>query len=459
MPSVPKISAHVRLTLTVLLIILLTWVLNSASAYIVTYRDVQAVRQAMLAHPEIYPKPIPPPRFDVLNFLFGTKRIVKPRPRPVANAWGSATGNGTVPTPPEGVEGPPPIEWAPENTSPPPNPPDADSNRLPPPGGNGQDHVSGLVVLLRLTSALLLAIFAGAWLHWQFSRPLIALEKGARALRQGQFDYHLQVKGDDEFTAVARTMNEMAEQVSSQIAKLEDDAKRRQQFLADVAHELRSPVTTMRTMAGALEEGLADDPERRERAVQAMVRTSDRLLHLVNDLLELARLDLQQLPLHTQPVDLRELIPACLQHHTAAAAQAGMTLVEPEPGGPVLIHGDPDRLTQVLDNLLDNAISHAGNGAQLSVTLVNADPVQLIVADTGQGIAAKHLPYLFDAFYRASVVRTPGDKHSGLGLRIARSLVEAQGGAMTLDSAEGKGTAVTLTFPRDVALAPTTAKT
>jgi len=121
----------------------------------------------------------------------------------------------------------------------------------------------------------------GKWLSARFTRPLTELSAGASAYHAGDFGYRIPTPGNDEFTDVARAMNEMAERVSDQIADLEGDAERRRQFLADVAHELRSPVTTMRTMAGALSEGLANDPQRSSRAVEALVRTSERLLRLV----------------------------------------------------------------------------------------------------------------------------------------------------------------------------------
>jgi len=172
------------------------------------------------------------------------------------------------------------------------------------------------------------------------------------------------------------------------------------------------------------------------------------MLHLVTDLLELAKLDLRELPLHPCMVDMRELAQASVQTHQAHAERAGITLHTVPAGDPVPARVDPDRLTQVLDNLLDNAISYAGAGAAIHVLVQDGDPVRLAVADTGQGIPTKHLPYLFDAFYRADTARTPSDSHSGLGLRIARGLVEAHGGTLTLNSQEGKGTQAVITLPK-----------
>jgi two-component system sensor histidine kinase BaeS len=315
----------------------------------------------------------------------------------------------------------------------------------PPAGPPRTNYATAMgVLLLRSGIYLLLALGIGVLLARRFTRPLQALAEGAKAYQARDFSHTIPVQGDGEFAEVAAAMHDMAGKVSQHIEGLEDDARRRRQLLADVAHELRGPVMTMRTMAGALAEGLAVEPERHERAVQSLVRTSDRMLHLVTDLLELAKLDLRELPLHPQPVDLRELTEHALHAHGAAAAEAGITLSPAPAGPPLLAQADPDRLSQVLDNLLDNAISYAGRGATVHVEL---DPgVRLRVVDTGQGIAAQHLPYLFDPFYRVDTVRNTRERHSGLGLRITRALVEAQGGTLTLTSRPGEGTTVEVTL-------------
>jgi len=135
-----------------------------------------------------------------------------------------------------------------------------------------------------------------------------------------------------------------------------------------------------------------------------------------------------------------------VQAHADSARAANVTLLPVADGSPVMIDVDPDRLAQTFDNLLNNANSYAGEGAQVSVTLVGASPARIIVADTGRGIPAKHLPFISEPFYRADTVRNPGDKHSGLGLRIARALIEAHGGQLTIDSTEGQGTTVVITL-------------
>jgi two-component system sensor histidine kinase BaeS len=273
------------------------------------------------------------------------------------------------------------------------------------------------------------------------------LAEGASALRSGSFGHRVPLSGSDEFGRVATSMNEMAERIAEQIGELEEDSRRRQQLLADVAHELRSPVASLKTMAEALRDGIASGPQRTKRASQAIADSAARMEGLVNDLLELARLDLHELPLHLQPVDVRAAVADCLRRHKQEAEEAGIAIETLKRSGPALVSADPHRLAQILDNLLDNAISYAGEGADVSVTVASGDPVSIIVADSGRGIAAKDLPYVFDAFYRGDAARTPGEHHSGLGLRIARGLAEAHGGALRIESVEGEGTRAILTLP------------
>jgi signal transduction histidine kinase len=426
----PRLSVGAQLTATILLAIALTWICSAGTSSYVAYQRMRALRQQMLARPDLYPVPIPEPRFTVWDFLLG------PRPQP---ARPPIPGAGLQP-PPQGMGPAPPPGGAPPGAGP--RPPDGP--RPPGPGGLGP----GAMLAVRGAIALLLALMAGKYLSWRFSSRLEELAKGAGAFDSGDLSYRVPESGDDEFARVAAAMNRMAERVARQIGDLQRDADSRRQFLADVAHELRGPVATIRTMAGALEDGLADEPQRRERAVGALVRTSERLLNLVNDLLMLARLDLKELPINVRRADIGELAAGAVESHAAAASQAGVTLLPIEPGEPVIASVDPDRLTQALDNLLDNAISHAGSGAKVRVAVEQGETARVTVSDDGQGIPANHLERIFEPFFRVDPARTMDEGHSGLGLRISRGLVRAMGGELTLASKQGAGTTAVITVPR-----------
>jgi signal transduction histidine kinase len=455
MRFVPRSSVRIQLALAILVAITLSWVVSGGVANYIGFLQISAIHQEMVNHPELYPHPMPAPTFGIAEFFFGPRRH-----------FGGHPGDGPPPSELDGrfakgrqgfeggqyKGGPPPFEGSggmPSDHSP------SDLRHPAPLHGRQSDREPPLIdvklALARLLTAVLLAILMGKWLSIRFTKPLAELSSGASAYHSGDFKYRIPTRGDDEFSDVARAMNDMAERVSAQIANLEDDAVGRRQFLADVAHELRSPVTTMCTMAGALAQGLASDPQRTARATEALVRTSERLLRLVTDLMELAKLDLKELPLRLVDVDLKKLVTSAVQSHMDDAGNAWMTLQTIEPMPSVITAVDPDRITQVLDNILDNAISYAGEGAAITVSLEDADPIRITTADNGRGIPAGHTQRVFDSFYRVDAARSPMDSHSGLGLRITRGIVEAHGGTIELTSAEGKGTTVVITLPKRLA--------
>ncbi|HEY3417596.1 MAG TPA: HAMP domain-containing sensor histidine kinase, partial [Armatimonadota bacterium] len=370
MSFVHKLSVQTQLTLAILYALFLSYLISTAASYYFMRQEMHVFRQQVIAqHPEAARDFGQDP--GLLKFLLGP---------PV---WRHHPPDHHGPGGPDAAEMP-----APPSSSP-------FSRFL-------EELTSRLPSLSRMLIALLLALVTGALLSRRFVKPLSALARGAQAYHGGNFTHHIPVAGSNEFAQVAAAMNDMAARVSAQLREMEDDAKRRQQLLADVAHELRGPVTSLRTMSGALDEGLADDPARRARAVQLLVTTTDRLQHLVTDLLELAKLDLRELPMHPQRVDIRELSRLVIQSHLEAATQAGITLHEIETGDPFTLTVDPNRFAQVLDNLLDNAISYAGADAEIRVELAEDDQEACItVSDTGHGIPAEHLPFIFDAFYRA----------------------------------------------------------
>jgi len=458
MRFVPKLSVGAQLTVAVFLAIVLAWVLSAGTSSYVQYQRLRSLRRQMLARPDLYPVPIPEPRFSFWDFLVGPRpqlapppdRSPAPQPQHVPRPGGPQPYRPAVPPAqvrPYWPNPAPPPAVGPVQPDRQPVPPDIAPapNRPPPPEPRPE---VGVMLATRAAIALLLALAAGKWLSWRFSRRLNELAKGAGAFNAGDLRYRVPEGGDDEFAQVASTMNKMAERVARQIRDLEDDAEKRRQFLADVAHELRGPVATIRTMAGALADGVADEPDRKERAVGSLLRTSERLLQLVNDLVDLAKLDLKELPIHPRKVDLRELAAAVVESHAAAASQAGITLHGVQAAGAVTALVDPDRFSQVLDNLIDNAVCYAGSGAEVQVTVEAGEKARVTVADTGRGIPPAHLRRVFEPFYRVDAARTGSDGHSGLGLRISLGLVRAMGGELTLTSTEGSGTTAVVTLPR-----------
>jgi two-component system phosphate regulon sensor histidine kinase PhoR len=219
--------------------------------------------------------------------------------------------------------------------------------------------------------------------------------------------------------------------------------------VANVSHELRTPLTAIKGTVETLRDGAVDDPEVRDRFLETVEDETDRLIRLVNDLLVLSRADSAALNLQRQPLDLVDLARATTSKLAPQARVRDIALkVEAGPGVPQAM-ADPDRVEQVLVNLLDNACKYSRPGGTVTVLVEETQGQQLRVEvqDQGIGIPAEELPRIGERFYRADRARSRVEGGSGLGLAIAQALVEAHGGHLTLQSEEGQSTVASFTLP------------
>ena len=236
--------------------------------------------------------------------------------------------------------------------------------------------------------------------------------------------------GGDEVAAVARSFNRMADDLMERAHALEVSDKARRQLLADVSHELMTPITAMRGYIETLAM-LELDPETRQRYVAIVTDETYRLEHIVGDLLDLARLEGGGLTMRRVTVDLAALFDRVAERHGREIQARRVTMVRHVGPRAEVVIGDPDRLEQALQNLAANALRHTPDGGELHLQAdrVNAG-VRILVRDSGPGIAPEHLPLIFDRFYKVDVARkaTGG---SGLGLSIVKAIVEGHGGTIT----------------------------
>ena len=221
----------------------------------------------------------------------------------------------------------------------------------------------------------------------------------------------------------------------------------RREFVSNVSHELRSPLASVRAMVETLENGALDD---REAALDFLGRMQDdigRMTALVNELLELSSLESGQMPLHLSPVDLRAAAAAAAERLESAAAAKGVELRRGVDADAPRAMADPAKLDQILTNLLENALRFTPRGGRIEIS-ARARPrwVDVRVSDTGVGISKEHLPRVFERFFKAD--RSRRDGGTGLGLAIAKHLAQAHGGEIRAESAEGEGSAFTVTLRR-----------
>jgi two-component system OmpR family sensor kinase len=305
--------------------------------------------------------------------------------------------------------------------------------------------VAGGVLILGavLTSAL---VFGPA------RRRLRALETAARRLGAGDLSARAPDRGGDEIAAVASAFNAMAADLAARAEALAASDRVRRQLLADVSHELTTPVTAMRGYIETLSmRELTLDDATRARYLGVIGDETSRLERLIGDLLELARLEGGGGTLRIEEVAVSELFDRVVARHEHACTSGGVTMrtaVEPGAG---LVAADRDRLEQALQNLAANAIRYAPRGSVVRLAArPAADGVALSVEDEGAGIADEHLPHIFDRFYKADAARvadTTRSGGSGLGLSIVKAIVERHGGRISVVSRPGR-TVFEIVLPR-----------
>lgn len=308
-------------------------------------------------------------------------------------------------------------------------------------------------ILLQFAGAILVAIFlatlAGTILGRKIIHPLEELASAAAAIAKG--DLHQQTTTRTnirELHRLGNTFNDMAESL-----RQSDEAKKA--FVADVTHELRTPLTVIKGTIETLEDGAIDDQEGRGPLLSSMGRETDRLIRLVNDLLVLTRADAGSLQLNLRSIDLAELAKTRCDAFATLAARRKVVLkfnVDSPAAGTsqsaLLVRADPDRLSQVVDNLLDNAIRHSPENSTITITIKPVDDgAECSVNDQGPGIPAQHLPFIFERFYRVDSSRNRRNGGTGLGLAIARAFIQAHGGYISAQSVAGKGATITFWLP------------
>jgi len=298
--------------------------------------------------------------------------------------------------------------------------------------------------LLATLIALTFSGVVGLLLSGAVARPLRRLTDVAGAVAHGDFDHQVPVSSQDELGRLSQAFNEMT-------TRLRAARQMQIDFVANVSHELRTPLTAVKGLVETLRDGAVDDPQVRDHFLETVESETDRLIRLVNDLLILSRADSQALNLQLESVDLGQLAEATVDR-MAAQADAREVFLRVEAAGRVsTVLADPDRIEQVLVNLLDNASKYSRPGGVVTIQ-VDDGPDRMVhvrVRDEGIGIPAEDLPRIGERFYRADRARARTEGGSGLGLAIAQALVDAHRGRLWLESEEGRGTVVTFALPSE----------
>jgi signal transduction histidine kinase len=297
----------------------------------------------------------------------------------------------------------------------------------------------GLVALATLVVG---AILAAAVIFGPARKRLRSVEDAARRLGAGDLSARAPTRGRDEVAAVATAFNAMADDLAVRAEALAAADRARRQLLADVSHELTTPVTAMRGYLDTLRmPELALDEPTRARYLGIISDETGRLERILGDLLDLARLEGGGGTLNLDDVPIEELFERVIARHGRAAEEAGVTIRTEIASDSTEVRGDRDRLEQALQNLAANALRYAPSGSAITLNARReGDFVVLSVADAGPGIPPEHLPHVFDRFFKADASRASGQGTggSGLGLSIVKAIVERHGGSVSVDSRPGQ---------------------
>jgi signal transduction histidine kinase len=292
-------------------------------------------------------------------------------------------------------------------------------------------------ILFVAVAASTAAIGAAIWLGRSIARPIERLRRASSAVSGGHLGARASEEGPAEIADLARSFNEMAVNLESLF-----DARR--QLVAWASHDLRTPLASMQAMIEALEDGLAE-PERYLPAMREQVQILGRL---IDDLFELARIDAGALTIEIREAALGGLVESCLRGVEAEAEAKQIHLGAQISRSVPTVRCAPDQVERVLYNLLTNALRHTPSDGSVAIVVEPfAEEVQVSVEDTGEGIPLDAERRIFDRFWRGDRARTPGRAGAGLGLAIARGLVEAQGGRIWAENRPGGGARVSFTLP------------
>ncbi len=296
---------------------------------------------------------------------------------------------------------------------------------------------------------LLLTIVVGLILFALLTRRIGHIMSSVQAFATGNYSRRIELGGTDEVALLAHTVDSMANTIEENIHRLEDADRHRRELVANISHDLRSPLASIR---GHLETILmkVDDLSQAEilQYIETGIAGTERLNRLVEDLFELSKLDANQVSLDPEAFSLGDLVQDVVQQFGPRAEQAGVAVIAEFPEDPSLAFGDIGLVERAISNLVDNAIKYTPGGGEVRVVpRWDGENIQVKVIDTGKGIPEDELPFIFDRFYRVDKSRNQADGSSGLGLAITKKIVELHNSTLSVTSRLNSGTTFSFWLP------------
>jgi len=306
------------------------------------------------------------------------------------------------------------------------------------------------VVLLAAIVTIIIALTIAYFVSKSITSPIRQMQQTAQQIAAGNFDSRIKIRSKDELGQLAKSLNTMADELQQKIENLKRMDTIRTDFVANVSHELKTPLTLIKGYIETLEGKAIDDKEKARKFVAIIKDHTNRLENIINDLLSLSELELSKDCLNKTGFDLKNMLDEVALGFGHSLGANHQTLSIKPQGTDFTINADADKIEQVFVNLIDNAIKYTKQPGRIEIEIVE-EPQQItvIVEDSGIGIAPEQLDRVFERFYRIDKARSRQLGGTGLGLGIAKHIVIAHNGQIKIQSQPGKGTKVFVTLPRE----------
>lgn len=312
------------------------------------------------------------------------------------------------------------------------------------------DQLKGLQMLTIYTAAG--GIIIAALLSLIFSRiiakPLVKMNNAALAMASGNYQQRVDIQSNDEIGLLANSLNTLASQLQEKIRQLELQEQIRREFVTSVAHEIKTPLAIMQGFTETMVDGLVKDEKERTTYLNNILDEINRLKRLVNEVLDLKRMEEGRFDFDKEPCDLRNIIDRVQRKLTQLIVEKGIELELTMEKKLPQVTCNSDRIERVFINLIDNAVRHTPSGGKIDIRVTaKASQVHIRISDTGLGISAEDLPMIWERFYKADKSRTRGQGGTGLGLAIVKRIVEGHGGQINVESRLNEGTTFNIVLP------------
>ncbi len=315
--------------------------------------------------------------------------------------------------------------------------------------GSPEGDTLKLFIRSRMIAAILILMFTNGCLTYYVSksiiRPIEKLSVAAKKISEGDFEYQVVSNQKDELGELVRTFESMRLKLkNAQLAQSQYE-KNRQELIAGISHDLKTPLTTLKGYLKGIQDGVAQTPEKMDRYFSIIQKTVENMDGLIDELFLYSKLDLQQIPFHFEKVDLYPFFSDLMEELSFHFEKKnGTATLIADPNKSFVVEADREKLKRVVSNILQNSLTYMDKEEKkIEIRLIaRSDSVIVEISDNGRGIRKKDLPFIFDRFYRPDPSRSRSTGGSGLGLSIAKKIIEAHHGSIWAHSEWGQGTTI-----------------